>query len=177
MPTVRRSARRSHLNVPRETRPKAGSRPAARAVSRSPSRSRSSGPVARSRSAERVAGKEVADSWSLDWRSLALTLNYVCVSFLALYMVAWILYFPATWRAGSPDHDAVTEQAVDDATGRGVVGAEQFRCHFPPSFLTFLSFLLSCSNISLVFLAGTPRASSQSTRTTRRCSTPTSFRK
>ena len=104
-PTVRRSARRSHLQVPRETRPKAGSRPAARAVSKSPSRSRSFGPVKRSRSAERVAGKQVADSWSLDWRTIALNLNYLGVSFLALYMVAWILYFPATWRAGSASHD------------------------------------------------------------------------
>jgi hypothetical protein len=133
-PTVRRSARRSHLQVPRQTRPRAGSRPAARAVSKSPGRFKSPGPVKRSRSAERVAGKQVPDSWSIDWRPLVLSLNYLGVCILALYMIAWILHFPATWRAGNPDHDAVTAAAIEEATGLGVVGPGQFR--LPASVLT-----------------------------------------
>jgi hypothetical protein len=68
------------------------------------------------------------------WRTLVLTLNYIGVSFLALYMVAWILHFPASWRAGDPDHDAVTQQAFENASGRGVVGPEQFK--YPQSVIT-----------------------------------------
>ena len=69
-----------------------------------------------------------------DLRRLVLTLNYIGVSLLALYMVAWILHFPASWRAGDPDHDVMTRQAVQDAKWLGVVGPEQFK--FPVSVLS-----------------------------------------
>ena len=69
-----------------------------------------------------------------NWPLLVLTLNYIGVSLLALYMVAWILHFPASWRAGDPDHDAFTSQAVQNAKWLGVVGPEQFK--FPVSVLS-----------------------------------------
>ena len=43
-------------------------------------------------------------------RTAVSALLYVGVTLLAAFMASWVLVFPATWRAGDPAHDQVSQR-------------------------------------------------------------------